>query len=214
MSDSYGLLLVLIIIDYILLSVSWTGGWADVVRALLVALTAMVGIHTSGVRGLPFCGVILVAGVALGGAIINIPATGDVSIGVAHIAAAIIALATPIAVLSRIVQHREVTAQTILGAVCVYLLLGMTFAYADLGVQDISGPFFAQSGVYHGPAFVYYSFITLTTVGYGDLSPTTGLPRTMAVSEALVGQVFLVTLVARLVALYAPRSGVVRRPPG
>jgi hypothetical protein len=55
-------------------------------------------------------------------------------------------------------------------------------------------------------AFVYFSFITLTTVGYGDLSPTPGLPRTMALSEELIGQIFLVILVARLVAADNPKS--------
>jgi voltage-gated potassium channel Kch len=52
---------------------------------------------------------------------------------------------------------------------------------------------------------VYYSYITMTTVGYGDLSPAVGLPRTMAVLEALTGQIFLVVLVARLVSMYQPR---------
>jgi hypothetical protein len=104
-----------------------------------------------------------------------------------------------------------VTAQTILGAICAYVLLGLTFAYLDLAVQSISGHFFAQSGTHNEADFVYYSFITLTTVGYGDLSPTIGLPRTLAVTEALVGQIFLVVLVARLVSAYIPRTGEVRR---
>jgi voltage-gated potassium channel Kch len=105
-----------------------------------------------------------------------------------------------------------VTAETILGAICAYVLLGLLFAYADLSVQAISsGHFFAQPGVHNEADFVYYSFITITTVGYGDLSPTTGVPRTMAVTEALVGQIFLVVLVARLVSAYIPRSVEARR---
>ena len=57
----------------------------------------------------------------------------------------------------------------------------------------------------HGPAdFAYFSYITMATVGYGDLTPATGLPRTNAVLEALLGQIFLVVLVARLVGMYTP----------
>ena len=64
--------------------------------------------------------------------------------------------------------------------------------------------FFAQPGQ-HGPAdFAYFSYITMATVGYGDLTPATGLPRTNAVLEALIGQIFLVVLVARLVGMYTP----------
>jgi hypothetical protein len=64
--------------------------------------------------------------------------------------------------------------------------------------------FFAQPGQ-HGPAdFAYFSYITMATVGYGDLSPATGLPRSYAVLEALMGQIFLVVLVARLVGMYTP----------
>ena len=85
------------------------------------------------------------------------------------------------------------------------MAIGLVFANADYGVQLVSGnSFFAQSG-HHGPAdFAYFSYITMTTVGYGDLTPATGLPRTNAVFEALLGQIFLVVLVARLVGMYTP----------
>jgi nucleoside permease NupC len=98
-----------------------------------------------------------------------------------------------------------VTTQTVLGALCIYVLIGLVFANADYGVQLVSGnSFFAQSG-HHGPAdFAYFSYITMATVGYGDLTPAVGLPRTNAVLEALMGQIFLVVLVARLVGMYTP----------
>jgi len=100
-----------------------------------------------------------------------------------------------------------VTAETLLGAVCVYILLGLVFTYSDYAVQVIGGgSFFAQSGTHNAADFVYYSYITITTVGYGDLTPAVGLPRTMAVIEALTGQIFLVVLVARLVSMYQPKT--------
>jgi hypothetical protein len=211
-SDSYAILLVLVVVDYFLLAVGWTGGLATVVRTVFFGMTAVLGVHTSKVRGLPFQVVIGASGVAVLASVVSALVGGDASRGVTLVAIAALALITPLAVLHRIRRHRQVTIETILGAVCIYVLLGLLFAYADLAVQTISsGHFFAQSGMHHEADFVYFSFITMTTVGYGDLSPTTGVPRTMAVSEALVGQVFLVVLVARLVAVYTPRSGEARR---
>jgi nucleoside permease NupC len=114
-------------------------------------------------------------------------------------------VASPIAIAWRLLHHTRVTTQTVLGALCIYILIGLVFANADYGVQLVSGSsFFAQSG-HHGPAdFAYFSYITMATVGYGDLTPAVGLPRTNAVLEALIGQIFLVVLVARLVGMYTP----------
>jgi hypothetical protein len=77
-----------------------------------------------------------------------------------------------------------------------------------------SDTYFAQPGQHGPPDFVYFSYITMSTVGYGDLTPAPGLPRTTSVLEALIGQIFLVVLVARLVAMYTPtlmRRGEIRR---
>ena len=141
--------------------------------------------------------VVAAIAVALGG--------GDRASGTVVILASLLVLACPIAIGWRILHHTRVTTQTVLGALCIYVLIGLVFANADYGIQLVSGSsFFAQSG-HHGPAdFAYFSYITMATVGYGDLTPATGLPRTNAVLEALMGQIFLVVLVARLVAMYTP----------
>ena len=132
---------------------------------------------------------------------------GDVAKGVVFVISALLILTSPVVILSRILRHRQVTAETLLGAVCVYILLGLVFSYSDYAVQLVGGTsFFAQSGMHNAPDFVYYSYITMTTVGYGDLTPAVGLPRTMAVIEALTGQIFLVVLVARLVSMYQPKT--------
>ena len=113
---------------------------------------------------------------------------GDRAYGAIVILASLLVLASPIAIGWRILHHTRVTTQTVLGALCIYVLIGLVFANADYGVQLVSGnSFFAQPG-HHGPAdFAYFSYITMATVGYGDLTPATGLPRTNAVLEALHG---------------------------
>jgi hypothetical protein len=120
----------------------------------------------------------------------------------------VLLVAAPIAIGWRILHHERVTAETLAGAVCIYVMIGMIFTNLDYGLQLASGrDFFAQSG-HHGLAdFSYFSYITMATVGYGDLTPATGLPRTLAVLEALTGQVFLVVLLARLVSMYGGPRG-------
>ena len=90
-----------------------------------------------------------------------------------------------------------------MGALCVYVLLGIAFAGVYAGINDFERVgFFAQPGPKTNVDFLYFSFITQTTVGYGDLTPGTDAGRVIVTFEALIGQVFLVTLVARLVSMY------------
>ena len=101
------------------------------------------------------------------------------------------------------IRHRRVTHETVLGALCAYILVGLLFAFLYLAVSNLrSGPFFAQPGEHVQSEFLYYSFVTLTTLGFGDLSPSVGLPQALTAIEALLGQIFLVTMVARLVTLW------------
>lgn len=103
-------------------------------------------------------------------------------------------------------DDRPVTRQRIEGAVAAYLLFGITWSvlYGFLD-QVLPGAFNIPAGGGYGPArqesFAYYSFITLTTVGYGDITPTHDVSRMFAVMEALVGQLYPATLLARLVSL-------------
>jgi hypothetical protein len=206
--DSYVLLLVLLIADYVVTSVDWTGGDALFTRSVLFLVTILLAFHTSRVgptaRNLVRIVVVLIVLASVGVAV----AGGDTAIGVVTLLVSVLLVAAPIAIGWRILHHERVTAETLAGAVCIYVMIGMIFTNLDYGLQLASGrDFFAQSG-HHGIAdFSYFSYITMATVGYGDLTPTTGLPRTLSVLEALTGQVFLVVLLARLVSMYGgPRS--------
>jgi hypothetical protein len=95
------------------------------------------------------------------------------------------------------------------GAIAGFLLLGLAWAFAYRLAQladptAISFPSSAAAGAHGVPVtadLVYFSFVTLTTVGYGDVTPVTPLARTLAMSEALTGQLFPAVLLARLVSL-------------
>ena len=99
--------------------------------------------------------------------------------------------------------QREQQPETILGATCAYILFGLLFAFVYLALGELrDAPFFAQPGPHEASEYLYFSFVALTTLGFGDLSPAVGLPQALTVLEALLGSVFLVTLVARLVTLW------------
>ena len=103
--------------------------------------------------------------------------------------------------------------------VCIYVLLGMMFAFVYAAINALSnGPFFVQTSHATTPDFLYFSFITQTTVGYGDFTAAGDLGRALAVLEALSGQLYLVTVIAVLVSRLsgnAPGTGspAVRRLP-
>jgi voltage-gated potassium channel Kch len=109
-------------------------------------------------------------------------------------------------ILHRLITHREATAETIVGALCAYILIGMDFAVLNVLVSVIDGHAVIASQISPGMSlnrgdFYYFSFVTLTTVGYGDMAPVTDVARTLSVLEGVLGQLFLVTVVARLVSV-------------
>jgi hypothetical protein len=112
----------------------------------------------------------------------------------------LLTVATIATVALGVVDQGEANVQAVTGAVCVYLLIGMLFVFlygvlAALG----SGDFFAQGTDGTRSLRLYFSFVTLATVGYGDYTAAGELARTLAVVEALVGQLYLVTVIAVLV---------------
>jgi Ion channel len=213
--DSYMLLLFLLVVDYVSLNVEWQSTAALLVRAALFALTVLLAFHTSrvpvAVQRVVQVAVAVSFLVAIGAAV----GGSDTDKGIEIILINLLVLACPIAIGWRLLHHRRVTRETIAGAICIYVLIGLIFANFGYGIQLVSGrSFFAQSGQHGLPDFAYFSYITMATVGYGDLTPAPGLPRTIAVLDALIGQVFLVVLLARLVSLYRPlgwRSGLEER---
>jgi hypothetical protein len=206
--DSYGLLLFLLIVDYTAATVTWTGSVALVVRSVLLALTVLLAFHASQApRGVQLIALVC-AGAGVLAAVVAAVQGGTTVTGGVILFMSILVLASPIVVGWRILHHPRVTPETILGGICIYVLIGMVFTNADYGLQLASGKsFFAQPGHHGLPDFAYFSYITMATVGYGDLSPAPGLPRTSSVLEALAGQVFLVVLLARLVSLYQGPKG-------
>lgn len=100
-------------------------------------------------------------------------------------------------------EEKNVTSQTIHGGIAVYFLMGIMWAllYSLVSLFN-SGAFAIQHDSNDFSQFVYFSFVTLTTLGYGDITPVTSVARNMAILEALIGQIFLTVFVARLVGMH------------
>jgi hypothetical protein len=124
----------------------------------------------------------------------------------------VLVLLTPAAIVIGVVRElredERVTVQTVFCGLSIYLLLGLAFAVLFGAINEIgSAPFFAGGVSGDANDFLYFSLASLTTVGYGDLTAGTDLGRAMAVTEALLGQFYLVTVLAVIVANVRRRSG-------
>ena len=116
---------------------------------------------------------------------------------------ALLLLAAVIMVVRRVLAKPEVTIQSIYGALSAYLITGLMFASVYTALDHLGeAKFFANNQPANTQTFQYFSFTTLTTLGYGDFTAAESGGRSIAVMEALTGQVFLATLVARLVSAY------------
>jgi hypothetical protein len=111
----------------------------------------------------------------------------------------------PAAIVRHLVSRRVVDVQTILGAIAAYLLIGMFFAFAYHLVGTVQdGAFFGADGDGTFDQDLFFSFITMLTIGYGNLVPAGNPGQTLAVAEGLIGQLFLVVAVAKAVASWNP----------
>jgi hypothetical protein len=116
-----------------------------------------------------------------------------------------------IIVLAYIIKGAEVTIDKILGVISIYFLLGFTWASFYRIVFSLQPEAFSASDTFLSsdgrwqPDFVYFSFITLLTVGYGDVRPISGMARSLAMLEGIVGVLYIGVFISRLLSLYKPR---------
>jgi hypothetical protein len=200
----YGLVLVLAI-GSVALQMSLPDSDASrFVTTVLQATTLVVAVRVSGVR--PRGGRIagLVAVVAVVASVLIWAARGDFPPAPAAVVNGLLVAFAPVAIVRGLVndlrERGEVTAATLAGVLAIYLLAGMffSFLYGVVGAVN-ADDLFAQVSHPGRQDELYFSFVTLTTVGYGDLSPAGGVTRTFAVTEMLAGQIYLVTVVSLIV---------------
>jgi hypothetical protein len=208
----YGVLLTALCVTFFFLGVAEQGDLQRSLATVLVGGTLMLALYAADVpvRRLRIAGGI-VALIVASVVVASLAKKGTTVQGIAALANALLIAVAPPAVVVGIIRHvrqvGRITMTVVAGVLCLYLLLGLFFAFAFVTVQNLGGgPFFSNGDRVTSSTGVYFSFVTMTTVGYGDYTARTNLGHTIAVTEALVGQIYLVTVVAAIVSRLVPRS--------
>jgi hypothetical protein len=205
-SQRYGIALALLIASMVWVMAIGDGSDPERFVALVLQIMALrATMNAAGISaGLrtPFA-VLFAAAIAAG--IVVVAADGDT---VTYLRSAILVLvvatipAVAFGVLRQVRRDVSITVHTMIGVLCVYLLMAISFAYLFAVIGEVgSEPFFSQGEEWNQLAdYLYYSLITITTVGMGDLTPASDLGRSLTAAEALIGQIYMVTIVAVIVA--------------
>jgi hypothetical protein len=210
--DAFGLVFVLVVVTYVLASLLDNRGWTSVVLTLATSATSVVALISSHARP-------RVVRIALRLSVLTVvlaaigAASGDHNwldlATLIQVSLLAVAMGT---VLRRVVMAPEVGSRTILGALSVYAVLGILFTFLYGVIERVQGgSFFEGHPSPSGSDFLFFSYTTLTTTGYGNLVPGGQPGRLIAGLEMMAGQIFLVTLVAGLVSLWRPGEAIRHR---
>jgi hypothetical protein len=199
----FGLLLVSISAVFAVEGIAEPGPWSQAIASVLLAITVTLSLRVADARPEIMRPIAMITGILTAVAIVAAVAGHGRGIAVAGSQLLLVAVApaaTMIGTLRTLRLRNEVTTEAVFGVLCLYVLLGMLFAflYAVIALLN-GGALFTGHQVATMANCLYYSFTTLTTVGYGDLTVASNLGHTLSVSEALVGQIYLVTVVSLIV---------------
>lgn len=198
--DRYGIVLALIVALLGAFAVPLDSEWWYAALSALAGITLLVTLAASGARrrtlrivsGLVVASIVLALAAALGSTTSALAVTGTI--------AALLVGVAPFIIGRRLLEHEYVSGHTVAGALCIYLLIGLFFAFGLRTLALLTAePVLAGALTGATVDYVYYSFVTLSTLGYGDITPVTSVARIVSITEALLGQLYLVTVVAMLV---------------
>ncbi len=199
-AHSYRVVLILIGVTVLFVELAGEARWTTAVLLLLGAATLAAAMWTSGLARAGSRAMIVLVAASTVLAVMLPFTTHNALYGAAALATGLLIVATVVAIAVGVLDQSEVNAQSVTGAICIYLLFGLVFMFLYSGIALLgSGDFFAQGTDGTRAVRLYFSYVTQTTVGYGDYTPAGNLGHALAVLEALIGQLYLVTVLALLV---------------
>jgi hypothetical protein len=211
-ANAFGLVLLLVLATYVLGSLTPFHGFTGALTTTVACLAAVVGLAGAAVRPPVFRIALALALVAVVLAVLSWIVADLHLLGASSFIVMILLVLAVGAILRAVLAETQVGFRTILGAISVYLILGLLFTFLYSAIDRVQGdPFFGPGVSVKGDDFVFFSFTTLTTTGYGNLVPAGQPGKMFAGLEMLMGQIFLVTLVAGLVSLWRPGTLARRR---
>jgi hypothetical protein len=211
-SDAFGLVLALVMVTYVLASLLDNRGWASVLLTVATSATSVVALISSHARARLVRLALTLSALTVALAAIGAASGNHDWLNLATLIQVSLLTLAMGAVLRRVVMAPEVGSRTILGALSVYAVLGILFTFLYGVIERVQGgPFFEGHPNPAGSDFLFFSYTTLTTTGYGNLVPGGQPGRLIAGVEMMAGQIFLVTLVAGLVSLWRPGEAIRRR---
>jgi hypothetical protein len=204
--NRYGLLLIVLTVSYVL-SAFFTEKWVTAVQIGLFLGVSLIVFQAERIQRRTAR---LLVGAIIAGSVLAVVLAlnkSEVDSGLAYCWSALILLAAAVLIIRRVLAQPVINLRSIYGAVSAYVILGLMFAAIYAAINQFTHlDFFAQGPVATLKTFQYFSFTTLTTLGYGDYTAGQSGGQAVAVIEAILGQIFLATLVARLVAGYRSTS--------
>jgi hypothetical protein len=174
------------------------------VTIVLQAATLIAAVRASGMRHGATRLAAVAAAVAVVASLVTWAIRGDIPPAPAAIVNGLLVAVAPVAIARGLLRdlrtEHAVSVATLAGVLSIYLLAGMffSFLYGVVAAVD-SDALFSELADSNREDQLYFSFVTLCTVGYGDLTPAGGVPRAFAVAEMLIGQIYLVTIVSLIV---------------
>ena len=200
--ERYGLLLTAIVTAFAVQGIATPGAWGQAAVTVLLAGTLLLALWAADARPKVMRAAVLVAIVVVAFSIVE-AANGNIDGAAPRLANVLLLILAPPAIVLGVVRslraHHDVTVEAVFGVLCLYILLGMFFAGVYGSIDRLGHQFFANGVAATTPHCLYFSFTTLTTVGYGDLTAASNLGHTLSVTEALLGQIYLVTIVSLIV---------------
>lgn len=205
-ANAFGLVLLLVLSTYVAASLMRYSGWSAVAIVALGSASAVLAFAASRAAIATVRVGLGVAAAAVALAVVGALSDENEFLAAAALIQFFLLMTANGFVLRTVIRESQVNFRTILGAISVYLIFGLQFTSLYVAVARLQdGPFFQDAVGSETGDFVFFSFTTLTTTGYGNLIPDGQPGKMFAGLEMLLGQIFLVTLIAGLVTLWRPR---------